>query len=74
MTHPIPENESVSHGKITYLAVPYPLPKAWRDELINHAISYKYDKAHYKSIDMRMRASIGVLVTRPMAKLKGHGA
>ena len=57
MTHPM-ENESVSHGKITYMAVPYPLPKAWRDELINHAISYKYDKAHYKSIDKIGRAHV----------------
>ena len=73
MTHPM-ENESVSHGKITYLAAPYPLPKAWRDELINHARYHAGDGPHLKSIDMRMRASIGVLVTRPMAKLKGHGA
>ena len=72
MTHPM-ENESVSHGKITYLAVPYPLPKAWRDELINHARYHAGDGPHLKSIDMRMRASIGVSVTRPMVAAKQTG-
>ena len=73
MSTPVVENEKQEGRMITYLAVPYPLPKAWRDELINHARYHAGDGPHLKSIDMRMRASIGVLVTRPMVAAKQTG-
>ena len=73
MSTPVVENEKQEGQMITYLAVPCPLPKAWRDELINHARYHAGDGPHLKSIDMRMRASIGVSVTRPMVAAKQTG-
>jgi len=46
---------------ITYVAVPYPLPTAWQNEL---RMVKKGDQALLDSIEIRCRKAIGVQVTR----------
>lgn len=57
---------------ISYTAVPYPLPDAWKKELIDHHKFRNGDNAHLMALEVRMRATIGQKVTRkyipPVAK------
>ena len=64
MSHPNPENEVLHSGMITYVAVPYPLPTAWQEELKNHSRFHAGDTTHLTAIYKRMRSSVGVEVTR----------
>ena len=50
---------------ITFIAVPYPLPQAWRDRLIRHTADYPGNFAGLKAIEIEMRGAIGFEYTRP---------
>ena len=50
---------------ITFVAVPYPLPKAWQDRLKQQAKNYPGDFAGLEAIEIEMRNSIGFEYTRP---------
>jgi len=48
---------------ITYTALPFPLPKAWRDEFIKQGKN-RGDFAGLNALEQRCRAAIGFEVTR----------
>jgi hypothetical protein len=49
---------------ITYIALPYPLPKAWQDEFKACAKNHKGDFARLEALEIRARATIGFEHTR----------
>jgi hypothetical protein len=55
----------ISTRTITFIALPYPLPQAWRERLIRHSADYPGDFAGLEAIEIEMRGSIGFEYTRP---------
>ena len=49
---------------ITFIALPYPLPKAWQDRLKQQAKNYPGDFAGLEAIEIEMRGAIGFEYTR----------
>lgn len=54
----------VAGGMITYVALPHPLPLAWKQEFIAHAKFKAGDAIGLEALDRRCRAAIGITVTR----------
>ena len=55
----------LSTKTITFVAVQYPLPKAWQDRLKQQAKNYRGDFAGLEAIEIEMRGAIGFEYTRP---------
>jgi hypothetical protein len=49
---------------ITYIALPYPLPKVWQDEFKEYAKNHPGDYAGLEALEVRARATIGFEHTR----------
>ncbi len=52
-------------GKITYLAIPFPMPPAWQLEFIKAFTNHRGDSQYLTALEARARAALGVIHTRP---------
>lgn len=52
------------YSSITFKALPYPLPEAWRKEFRDAALNHRGDFAYLEALEIRARESIGFEYTR----------